>query len=526
MNYQSQSQPTLVESYNRLKSAYQRYWQLSWPPALAISLLAIFVAIKLPSYYTSSFIVRIQTQQIDAGVLGRSEKKEDTATLSALVEELKARQKLLTIIQEFDLYPHLKGLSGQEKALEKFQKAYIINPIQSTLNKQSDNSTSLIFQVSFSHSSRDKVFKVTDKLQNLYISESLINIRSETRGTEEFLSAQLKSAQKKLEEIERKREEYLKKNAGKLPENREKAITERKMLMDKIFLNNQSIEANQGRIRYLRDELEMTVRDPSTAGNNSISTGIELDPSANLSQLKQTLTLLRGRYSEKHPDVIALQNRIAQLEGKMKRGELPNTASKSVGPSLGNTRESRLIRREISEVEVQNVRLQAEIKTLQAQIDELTKSLSTMPVQENALAEIERDYSTQKELYEKLMIEQAQAAMKVDLIQSQRGPRFIIIDPPTKPENPSGPPRLIIGIAGIVLGILILFCIPVAFYYFNSSFKFKKEAEAELPVPVLGVIPPLKTPTVTAQKRKSMATSFGTSLITLIAGVIAIFIAI
>ena len=527
MNYQSQSQPSLIESFNRLKSAYNRYWQLSWPPALAITLLTLFVAFKIPNYYTSSFIVRIQAQQIDAGVLGRSEKKEDTATLSALIEELKARQKLLSIIQEFDLYPNLKGLRGQEKALEKFQKAYIISPIQGALSKQNENSSSLIFQVSYSHSNRDKVFKVTDKLQNLYISESLINVRSETRATEEFLSAQLKAAQKKLETIEKKREEYLRNNAGKLPENREKAIFERKILMDKVFLNNQTIEANQGRIRYLRDELSMTVRDPSTAGNTQISSGVELDPSASLSQLQQTLSLLKGRYSDKHPDVIALQNRIAQLKGKIKRGEIKGSGgASSPGINLGNTRESRLIRREISEAEVQNAKLQAEIKTLQAEIDDLTKSINTLPAQENELSNIERDYETQKDLYEKLMVDHAQAAMKVDLIQSQRGPRFTIIDPPTKPEIPAGPPRLIIAGAAFALGILILTLIPIGFYYLNSSFKFKKEAENELPVPVLGVIPPLKTPAVISQKRKSMATSFGTSLITLVAGIIAIFIAL
>lgn len=525
MNFQPHNQPSFSETFNRQKASFARYWQLAWPPALAVSLLGLFLAIKLPNYYTSSFLVRIQTQQIDASVLGKSERKDDTATLSALVEELKARQKLLTLIQEFDLYPYYKGLSGQEKALDKFQKAYIINPVENTLGKQSDNNTSLIFRVSFSHSDRDKVFRVTDKLQNLFISESLINIRSETRGTEEFLSAQLKAAQKKLEEIENKRQAYLKKNAGKLPENREKAIADRKALMDKIFLNNQTIEANQGRIRYLRDELEMTVRDPSTAGNIPSSAGLELDPSASLSQLRQTLSLLKGRYSEKHPDVIALQNRIGQLEGKIKRGEV-STPSRPIGPNLGNTRESRLIRREISEVEVQNVKLQAENNTLKVQIEEIGKTLNSMPAQESELADIERDYDTQKELYEKLMVDQAQAAMRVDLIQSQRGPRFIIIDPPTKPEIPAGPPRLIIAGASIVGGLAILFLVPLAFFYFNSSFKFKKEAEAILSVPVIGVIPPLKTPGIVANRRKSMATSLGTSLATLIAGIIIIFLTI
>jgi len=468
--------------------------------------------------------VKIQTQQIEANVLGRTEDKNDTATLSSLVEELKARQRLLTIIQEFVLYPNLKGLSGQEKALDKFQKAYTIEPIQTSLGG-SESNRSVIFKVGFSHSDRDKVFRVADKLQNLFISESLINIRSDSRGKEEFLSSQLKNSQRKLEDIEAKRQEYLKKNAGKLPETREKAISERKLLYDRLFIDNQTLEANQGRIRYLRNEYEMTVRDPSTATGTSGNPGFDLDPNANLSQLKQTLTILKARYTEQHPDVIATQNRITALEGKIKRGEIA-VPNRPAGPNLGNTRESRMISREISEVEVQSTRLKSEIEGLKLQISELDKSISSIPIKESELADIERDYETQKELYAKLMIDQQQAAMQVDLIQSQRGPRFIIIDPPTKPEIPAGPPRLIIALAGIFVGLGLLFLVPVAFFYFNSSFKFKKEAEQTLSIPVIGVIPPLITPTVIAQKKKGLATSFTTSLFTLIAGIIAMFFAI
>ena len=77
-----------------------------------------------------------------------------------------------------------------------------------------------------------------------------------------------------------------------------------------------------------------------------------------------------------------------------------------------------------------------------------------------------------------------------------------------------------------MLGAAVLFLVPVAFFYFNSSYKFKSEAEAGLSVPVVGMIPPLKTPNVIAQQRKSIATSFGTSLATLIAGIIAMFFTI
>ncbi len=521
MNPHEQNSSSPLEVIGNLKAAHGKYWRLSWPPALAVFLLVLAVAIKLPNFYTSDFVIYVQPQQIQSALIGTVDKKDEAQKFDALIQELISRPRLLSVIQRFNLYPQFTGISGQDKALLKFRKAYSIDGMQSVIQKNNTENPPT-FRVSFSHRDSKLAFEVANELQNLFVQESIINIRSETRGTEEFLNSQLKATQQKLEEIETKRQEYIRKNSGKLPVQRERAVTDQREAQARLLSNTQDINENNGRMKYLEQDLQMTIRDPSTGpGSNASALDFQLDPAASLQQQKQALAVLKTRYSDKHPDVIALEKRIEVYEGKVNRGENvgKGTSSSSL---LGNTRESRLIRREMSELQVRNSALATENQGLKTKINDLDKIIQSIPIKEQELIEIERDYETTRQLYDKLSIEREKASLQANLIQSQRGSRFRIIEPPVLPRKPAGPPRLMILGGGILGAIAIFFGIPMAFFYFNSALKFKGDVATMLNLPVIGVIPPLVTPAVKSQNRKIMLTSLTTSMATAFIGIIVI----
>lgn len=526
MNQFEQNTSSPLEILGNLKAAHSRYWHLSWPPALAILFLCLVIVLKLPDYFISDFVIHVQPQQIQGGILGSPDKKDDAQKFDTLVQELISRPKMLSLIERYKLYPELSGISGQEKALEKFNKAKNISSLSSVITKSDDSSP--IFRVRFSHKDRKLAYDVATELQNLFIQESLINIRAETRGTEEFLTSQIKDVQRKLEQIETKRQEYIQKNTGKMPIQRERAISDQRDMQAKILLNTQMINENQGRMRYLEQDLAMTIRDPATAGFNGDggSMASQLGPEASLEQMKQNLALLKTRYADKHPDIVALQKRIDAYNSGAVKGP------KQVGPkgpalgTLSNTRESRMIRREISELQVKSNALATENETLKSKLAELDKIIQSIPIKEQELIEIERDYDSTKQLYEKLTQERERATLQGNLIESQRGSRFKIIEPPVKPRDAAGPPRLPILAGAVVASIAIFFGIPMAFFYFNSSLKFKGDVESYLNIPVLGVVPPLDTPGVRNLNKKLMFTSMTTSALTAFIGFIVIMVSL
>ncbi len=525
MDLQEQNQPNLFETIRRLKAAFGKYWYLSFPPALAVMVLVLAVAFKLPNYFTSNFVIYIQPQQITTSLISPQEKDQQSERFDALIKELVSRPRLLSIIQRFELYPQYTGLKGQEKGLKRFRNAYKIENVASLFGQNPNISPT--FKVTFSHRDPDKTFRVTEDLQNLFIEESLVAQASETRGTEEFFTAQLQAIQKKLEEIESKRQDYVRANANRLPERRERAIFEQRAIQAKISTNTQLIMGNEARIRYLNQELQMTVRDPLTSAQGM---GAITDTSSvsevNLPQLRNALKILLGKYSEKHPDVVALKRRIEILEqsGKGRNHVDDDSPKASVPGTYENTPEARRIRREISELKVQAELLKSENKILQDQVDELDKEVQSIPLKEQVLIQIERDYATQKKIYDGLVLDREQATLHSNLVKSQRASRFKIIEAPAKPQQPSGPPRELIALGGVAAGILVFLMIPFSMYYFNEAFKFRKEVEGALGVSVLGVIPPLKTPGVLSSSRKAFATSVITSLVTVSVGVVLILI--
>jgi succinoglycan biosynthesis transport protein ExoP len=522
MDFQDQGQSGIFETVRRLKTAFGKYWYFSWPPAFAVMALVIAIAFKLPSYYTTSFTIYIQPQQIKTNLLNQQGRDQQSEQFDALIKELVSRPRLLSIIQRFNLYPDLVGLKGQEKALKRFRNAYTIENVASILGHNPN--TSPTFRVTFSHQDPSKTLQVTEELQNLFIEESLVSQAGETRGTEEFFSSQLRMVQKKLEEIESKRQEYVRVNENRLPERREQAISEQRSLQSKLASNTQLVMANEARIRYLQQELAMTIRDPSTSSTvqNTIKDG-GIDPGANLQQLKQALVAIQGRYSEKHPDVINLKERIRLLE---QSSDGKKTPSVPAAGTFENTREARMLRREISELEVQSNALKIENEAITKQIEVLDKEIKSIPMKEQTLIQIERDYATQKSIYDKLMVDREQASFQASLIKSQKGSRFRIIEAPAKPQEPAGPPREIIAIAGVLAGILVFLVIPFSMFYFNSAFKFRKEVERTLDLPVLGVLPPLNTPGIISSNRRAMLTSLVTSFLTVAGGIALIIVLI
>jgi polysaccharide biosynthesis transport protein len=522
MDFQDQGQSGILETIRRLKTALGKYWYFSWPPAFAVMALVLAIAFKLPSYYTTSFTIFIQPQQIKANLLNQQGRDQQAEQFDALIRELVSRPRLLSIIQRYNLYPDLVGLKGQEKALRRFRSAYTIENVASILGHNPN--TSPTFRVTFSHQDPIKTLQVTEELQNVFMEESLVSQAGETRGTEEFFSSQLKVVQKKLEEIESKRQEYIRVNENRLPERREQAISEQRSLQSKRTSNTQLIMANEARVRYLQQELEMTIKDPSTSSSlqNAIKDG-GISPVANLQQLRQALVAIQGRYSEKHPDVINLKERIRLLEkspGDRKTSSIPASGT------FENTREARRLRRDISELEVQSNALKIENETIAQKIEILESEISSIPMKEQTLIHIERDYATQKSIYDQLMLDKEQASFQASLIKSQKGSRLRTIEAPAKPQAPAGPPREIITMAGVLAGIFVFFIIPFSMFYLNTAFKFRKEVEQTLDLTVLGVLPPLSTPGVVSSNRRAMLTSLATSFITVAAGLALIIILI
>ena len=114
--------------------------------------------------------------------------------------------------------------------------------------------------------------------------------------------------------------------------------------------------------------------------------------------------------------------------------------------------------------------------------------------------------------------------MQKDLISSQKGTQFRIVDPPAIPTIADGPPRLLIAVASLIIGLILFLSVAIGAYFSSDSFKFKEEIESELGLEVLGVVPPIATKTAGLSRQNATNLSILLSIGSMILGLVLIII--
>ncbi len=511
MNFDEQANKSISDILGIGRAVLRRYWRVAWAPALVVFALVALISIRVPDYYTADVVILAQPRKITTGMLKPTEKGEQEERMDIMLQELLSRAKFRSIIEQFNLYPEYQGVIGKEFALKKLRDAIEVANALSPSGKPLTNT----FRVTYWHNDPKTAYDVTNKLSNLFIDESRISQSTETLGTVEFLDSQLREARRHLEETESKVQDYVRKHVGKLPEHKEQALVRLQNAQSQLATNSQMIATNTARIGYLQRELKLTTSEVSSAGGGDHSNA---SPEDNLAQLERYLLVLKSRYSDSHPDVINTKKRIEALRGKVQGG--------GGGRTYSGSAESRQIRREIGELEVQIQGMREESENLKKEIDRLNADIREMPVREQELTKIQRDYINVKDSYTKLLAAKEEAEIQSSLVKSQKSSQFRIVDPPSLPVKPAGPNRLAIFAVGIAAGLVVFVVVPFVLFVINGGFKFRDELEEDTGVKVIGVIPPMDTPTVRVMFRRSGTVSFVASVVVFCTGTLLVLLLI
>jgi uncharacterized protein involved in exopolysaccharide biosynthesis len=376
------------------------------------------------------------------------------------------------------------------------------------------------------------VAQVANQLATLFIDENIQAREVQAVGTSEFLASQLDAAKLRLEEQESKLGEYKLKFNGQLPEQENALIAEASQIQVHLQGLNQEIDRTE-QTRAMQEtalasahasetaisQLFEQLNSPAQAQAIATASG---EPAKTSERLQEELEKLMLVYTDQHPDVRRLRDLIPLTRKEEEKHENPpNKAAPGSGPADGATKapegESSVsmivtvpkIRNEralqLSEALIRSkeeteklktqqdlaakeiARLKDERKTVQARLDSLQKGIGRLPIREQELASIKRDYEISKANYQSLLDKKLSAEMATDMERRQKAERFTIIDPARVPEKPVKPNRPLLyalcSFGGLLLGIASA-----------MGRELKTNAilgEWELPkgVPVLGRIP-------------------------------------
>ena len=485
--------PPALNPLSVARMAWKRRWPIVciWLAVWAAS--ALFVR-RLPKVYHAEAVIQVDAQKIPEKYVASTVSSDAGERVLAISAQLLSGTRLKAIIDEFKLYPS-SGKTSQEDIIEAMRKDITIGPDKTTTRARLN-----AFRVSYEGRDPNVVAQVANRLAGSFIEENLKTREMQAEGTASFIDTQLQSAKERLEQIETALSQYKSKHSGELPGQENALGGAMGRVQSEMQSNADAIERAQQSWTLAQDSMSRaeatlarlieTGRAAAAAPSNIGEVRADRNEPAGVPErevmpsdrVEAQLIQLRARYSEDHPDVKRLRGMLENLRAAEAREAAqvavaapaprptkddpapvaarpaPRPQNAMLEAQIAQTRDRidslakqiAVLAKEIQDRKARSVQLQAADATYQARMERL-------PLREQEMAGLMRDYQISKGNYQSLLDKKLAAEMATDLERRQKSERFTMLEPARIPEKPFKPNvamwSAVAGALALVLGL-------------------------------------------------------------------------
>jgi polysaccharide chain length determinant protein (PEP-CTERM system associated) len=340
--------------------------------------------------------------------------------------------------------------------------------------------------------------------QNLRIREQM------SVGTTDFLESELQRVERILREKEAALTAYKQKYLGGLPGQLQTNLQVLDQLSQKVASIDQSINQARSQKILLQSQIANLANMATVFSEDDLIGLASPDGTAaspELSNLREQLRTLRLRYTENHPDIIKLKKMIEKIEREQEQmaaaddEEIPEEATLPDAGSDMLSSQEESIKFQTDSIDQTIKNLQSEKVKVQREIERVTKLVDKTPKRQLDLIELQRDYGMIQGQYNSLLSKKLESQLAENLERRQKGEQFRVIDRAKSPEKPFKPAVGKIMLLTVVAALAAGFGLSLGTEYLDQSFRHYDELSDFLQLPVLAVIPRIKTAADVRRKR-------------------------
>lgn len=490
--------------------SWEEYWAIAvrrrW--SILLPLFLVWAAVwgvswLLPAMYQSESLILVEQQKVPDQYVVPNVTSNLQGRLQSLTEQILSRTRLQATIDRFHLYPRHGGLFNSGDPVEQM-RSYIKIDLVSAPDHPGEYTA---FKLSYSAGSPELAQSVNKELTSLFIAENVNVQRQLSENTTAFLESQLADARANMAQQEAKVAAFKAKHLGELPSQLESNMQILSGLQAQLQSAQQTMDAARQQKLYLESLLQQYQSVQANMGSGDSASAPPQTLETELLEMHIKLRDLESRYTETHPDVIALKGKIAhaevlkkQSESEMAAQEKERKTTNAVEPSAsGETQRGSPIpimqvqsQLKANKLEISNI--QQHEKDLESQITGYQSRLNLTPETEQELTDISRGYEESKTNYNSLLQKQMQSQLATSLEQRQQGEQFRIVDPPSLPNKPWAPNHLWFSLGGLLAGLSLGLGLTALLELTNVRVRQEKDLLGIVPVPILVGIPHLSTP--------------------------------
>lgn len=412
----------------------------------AICPIAWLYVSSIPDVYESSAKVYVDTRSMLQPLLrGLAFQADASQEVQLMARTLLSRPNLEKIARNSDLDIYVDSNEQFQLLIDDLRGRIRLNP------SKREN----IFTINFEDSDPDVAKKVVEETLDLFVESTLGANRQEADSATEFLDKQIEEYEKRLQTAEVRLSDFKRKYTGVLPgssggyfEKLSALQTELEGIDLSIKEANSKLAESEGQLKSIRE---------SKAGRQAINSSITTQYDDRIRNLQSRLDDLLIRFTDRHPDVVETQARLASLV-KLKDEEVATISAESEAQPLVSMPQNQVAQQFI--INIQNIRnelasLNVRKTSTQQKILEYEEKVDLIPQIEAEMTSLNRDYGITKSKYETLLSRRESASLSRSADLEQEDIEFRIIEPPIKPINPSGPNRIAMYFVALLIAVLL-----------------------------------------------------------------------
>jgi polysaccharide chain length determinant protein (PEP-CTERM system associated) len=470
-----------------VKRILRGYWWVALITTTICAGAGIALAQLLPKRYTSETVILVEQPTVPTEYVKPIITEDLNRRLASMQEQILSRTRLQPIIEKFSLYPKDQDGVYTDEVIARLRAAVKITPMEPMAG--TDNRQLPGFEVAVESRSPELAQEVCSEIMSMFLEQNTQEREQQASRTTSFLTKQLDEAKTKLDEQDARLAQFKRQYLGSLPEEEQTNLSLLTGLNSQLEANTQALSRAHQDLAFnesLLSQQETNWRAAQT-GQNPETADLQLNA------LRDQLANLLSHYTPKHPDVVKVQNQIAELEKRRAAEPQPESTEETLPQRPAPTSpQVQQLRAKVRQDQIMIADFTKHQTLIEAQIHALQDRVQASPVVEQQLKELTRSYQSALDFYNELLKKRQNSAMAADLEHQQESEQFRVLDPPSLPDKASFPNKPLFAGGGLAAGLGLSLGLLYLIAFSDTSLHTERDVEKCLKLPVMVSIPTLE----------------------------------
>jgi succinoglycan biosynthesis transport protein ExoP len=455
-------------------------------PIVSSVLVGLLLVRFLPKEYRSSATLSVAAPDVSLNLVNQAQTLDNEERLRAISQQLLSPEILARVAKEEGLVAG-SSVDAVVNRLRKKIDIAVPEPVAQTSEPRRLDG----FVLSYTDAEPGRAQRVTNRIASVFVDENAKTRTGRAESTSAFIQAQLQASEARLAELEGRLRKAKESYMGQLPEQTQANLSTVNGLRQQLEANATALRSEQDRLSYIEKQIDGMQKGSNEIliipkANGGEATQVAQTPETRVVMLERELAAARAMYTDRHPEVQALQQELADARrdalADRRKPEAERYAQLRVDPAyrqlLADREMSRMQIRERQRADADNRR---QIAMYQARVERA-------PMVEQQLASVQRDFELEKVQYNELSAQLHRAQISESVERNRRGEQFAVLYTASWPTEPVRPIPLRVMLISILAGLCLGAALTLGREYLDRSVHSARDLKDEFQLPVLGEV--------------------------------------